>query len=129
MEILSQYAGATMADEGTRLLKKFIDEEGLEGAFAATRSGSYITGIVPEHMHKDTYIAMTAIIHGGAETLSMEMRTPIDYVIVRLSSTTLLVTGLGAKAILGIVGTSHKIDSAMIQKAKDLAKVLEKHIH
>ena len=118
-----------MVDDGTRLLKKFMEDEGLEGAFVATRSGSYITGIVPEHMHKDTYIAMTAIIHGGAETLSMEMRTPIDYVIVRLSATTLLITGLGAKAILGLVGTSHKIDSSMIQKAKDLAKTLETHIN
>ena len=116
-----------MVDEGTRLLKKFMDNEGLLGAFATTRSGSYLAGLVPEHMHKDTYVAMTAIIHGGAETLSMEMRAPIDHVLVRLSSTTLLITGLGDKALLAIVGTSHKFDAILIQKAKDLSKTLEKH--
>jgi predicted regulator of Ras-like GTPase activity (Roadblock/LC7/MglB family) len=118
-----------MVDEGTLQLKKFMDDEALQGAFVATRSGSYIAGHVPEHMHKDTYVAMTAIIHGGAETLSMEMRTPMDHVIVRLSSTSLLIVGLGTKAILAVIGTSHKLDANMIQKAKDLAKSLEKYFH
>ena len=117
-----------MVDEATRLLKKFMDDEGLEGAFAATRSGSYITGIVPEHMHRDTYVAMAAIIHGGAETLSMEMRTPMEHVIVRLSSTTLLILGLGTKAILAVVGTSHKFEPDLIHKAKELAKSMEKYL-
>lgn len=118
-----------MVDEATRLLKKFMDDEGLQGTFVATRSGSYIAGHVPEHMHKDTYVAMAAIIHGGAETLSMEMRAPMDHVTVRLSSITLLIVGLGSKAILAIVGTSHKIDGNMIQKSKDLAKSLENYFH
>jgi len=118
-----------MVDEGTRQLKKFMDDEGLQGAFVATRSGSYVAGFVPEHMHKDTYVAMTAIIHGGAETLSMEMRAPMDHIIVRLSSTTLLLVGLGPKAILAVVGTSHKFDADTIQKAKDQAKALEKFFH
>jgi predicted regulator of Ras-like GTPase activity (Roadblock/LC7/MglB family) len=118
-----------MVDDAARVLKKFMDDEGLLGACVATRSGSYITGVVPEHMHRDTYVAMTAIIHGGAETLAMEMRTPMDHVIVRLSSTTLLIVGLGTKAILAIIGTSHKFEPALIQRAKDLAKSLDKYIH
>jgi len=117
-----------MVDEAIARLKKFKDDEALQGAFIATRSGTYVAGEVPERMHRDTYVAMTAIIQGGAETLSMEMRAPMDHIIVRFSTTSLLIISLGNKGILALVGTSHKLDPAFLTRAKELARALEAHI-
>jgi predicted regulator of Ras-like GTPase activity (Roadblock/LC7/MglB family) len=117
----------TMVDEATSLLEGFCSDEGLTGAFAATRSGNYICGVLPEGQHRDTFVAMTAIIHGGAETTSMEMKKQLGHVTVDFSEGRMIVMSLGTKAILALIGQD--IDAAMVTKAKDLSKKLEGHIH
>jgi len=119
-------AGDAIVKEITARLDAFCQTEGLTGAFAATRSGNYICGILPEGQHRDTYVAMTAIIHGGAETTSMEMKKQLDHIAVKFSDGQMTVINLGTKAILAILGPN--IDDDLLAKTKALAKELEGHI-
>jgi predicted regulator of Ras-like GTPase activity (Roadblock/LC7/MglB family) len=116
-----------MVDEASILLEEFYSGEGLTGAFVATRSGNFICGVLPEGQHRDTFVAMTAIIHGGAETTSMEMKKTLGHVKVEFSEGQMLVMSLGTKAILSLIGG--KLDDGLVAKAKDLSKRLEGYIH
>jgi predicted regulator of Ras-like GTPase activity (Roadblock/LC7/MglB family) len=110
----------------TARLDAFCQAEALTGAFAATRSGNFICGVLPEGQHRDTFVAMTAIIHGGAETTSMEMKKQLDHVTVNFSDGKMVVINLGTKAILAILGPN--IDEPLVTKTKALVKDLEGQI-
>lgn len=116
-----------MAGSMEELLTEFCQKEGLTGAFSATRSGNFIAGIVPKGQHRDTFVAMTAIVHGGAETISLEMKVPLGQVRIDLSDHEMVILAMGSNAILSVVGTG--IDTDLIGKARALAKDLEGHIH
>jgi len=116
-------AGDDIVKEITARLDAFCQAEGLTGAFAATRSGNFICGVLPEGQHRDTFVAMTAIIHGGAETTSMEMKKQLEHITVNFSDGKMVVINLGTKAILAIVGTG--IDNDLVAKAKALVKEIE----
>lgn len=111
-----------MAEDITRILKEFAEKEGLSGAFMATRSGNFIGGLVPEGQHRDTFVAMTSIIHGGAETISMEMRDPIKHVRVQLGNGLLVVLGVGTTAILALMGKD--MGPEIVPRAEALVKDL-----
>lgn len=113
-------------EEATGLLRKFCEETGCTGAFAATRSGNFICGKLPEGQHRDTFVAMTAIIHGGAETISMELKRPLETVSVNYQGGTMTVLGLGTKAILAVAAKS--FDKNISEGLKAVAKELEKFI-
>jgi predicted regulator of Ras-like GTPase activity (Roadblock/LC7/MglB family) len=106
-------------EDTTARLVRFCKELGLTGAFTATRSGNFISGVLPEGQHRDTFVAMTAIIHGGAETTSMELKSHLDHILVNFSQLQMLVMGLGTKAILGIIGQG--IGPDIIEKTRALA--------
>ncbi len=113
-------------DEATNLMSVYCEKEGMTGAFTATRSGNYICGVLPDGQHRDTFVAMTAIIHGGSETISMEMGIPLENVTVKLKDGAMLVMSLGSKAILAIIGKG--IDLSKVDRAMSLAKELEKYV-
>ena len=116
-------AGDNVMKEITARLDAFCQAEGLTGAFTATRSGNFICGILPEGQHRDTFVAMTAIIHGGAETTAMEMKKQLDHITVNFSDGKMVVINLGTKAILAILGP--RIDDPLVAKTKALVKDLE----
>lgn len=113
-------------EEATQILKKFCEETNCSGAFTATRSGNYICGVLPGGQHRDTFVAMTAIIHGGAETISMEMKKPLVRVTIQIQDGAMSVLSLGTKAILALAGNN--MDEKIFQRAEALVKDLEKFI-
>jgi predicted regulator of Ras-like GTPase activity (Roadblock/LC7/MglB family) len=113
-------------EDATQTLKSFCDKTNCSGAFAATRSGNFICGILPEGQHRDTFVAMTAIVHGGAETISMEIKKPLERVTIKIQGGYMSIFSLGTKAILALTGEDMGED--VIKKVGELVKDLEKFI-
>jgi predicted regulator of Ras-like GTPase activity (Roadblock/LC7/MglB family) len=105
------------------LLKTFKSKQSVSGAFVATRSGLYIGGPVPEGKHRDTFVAMAAIIHGGAETSALELGTPLKTIVINFSDSQMLIMGIGTKALLTVTAASMTDD--LVSKSEHLAKDLE----
>jgi predicted regulator of Ras-like GTPase activity (Roadblock/LC7/MglB family) len=112
-----------MVTKAEELLTSFKSENKLLAVFAASRSGVFIGGPVPDGKHRDTFVAMAAIIHGGAETTALEMNKPLKNVVVNFSDSQMLITTIGNRALLTIVAP--KIDGELMERGNQLAKEIE----
>lgn len=60
----------------------------------------HIAGKVPDGAHQETFVAMSAILLGAAETAASELREECKDVTVYLNSSKLYITSAGPKALL-----------------------------
>ncbi len=65
-----------------------------------SRSGTHIAGDVPKKAHRETYVAMSAILLGSAETATSELDDHLNYVLVDLDDSRILIQDGGPSAIL-----------------------------
>jgi predicted regulator of Ras-like GTPase activity (Roadblock/LC7/MglB family) len=65
-----------------------------------SRSGVLIAGDVPSGVHSETFVAMSAIIIGAAETASTELKTSLNYLNLEMKDSKLILIGAGTKALL-----------------------------
>ncbi len=80
-----------------------------------SRSGMHIGGDVPENAHLETFVAMSAILLGSAETATSELKEELSHVIVELKESRVLVMNDGPQALLAI----------KMPKSSDIEKVLK----
>ncbi len=80
-------------------LKKNSD---VTDATIISRSGMHIAGNVPEHAHRETFVAMSAILLGAAETATSELKEKLSHVTIELKNTYILILNCGPKALLAI---------------------------
>ncbi len=85
-----------------RLLEKLKENPDVEDVTLISRSGMHIAGNVPEHSHRETYIAMSAILLGAAETATSELKEDLSHVVVVLKGSKILVLNGGPKALLAL---------------------------
>jgi predicted regulator of Ras-like GTPase activity (Roadblock/LC7/MglB family) len=99
-------------------IEKILDEiRSIPSVYDATvvsRSGMHIAGDSPRGVHLETYVAMSAILLGAAETATAEMKDRLQYVLIELSRGKMLLTAAGTRALL-VVTASHEMP------AQDLA--------
>ncbi|MDG6220505.1 MAG: roadblock/LC7 domain-containing protein [Candidatus Thermoplasmatota archaeon] len=98
-------------------LSKIRKAEGIQAATVVSRSGMHVAGSTPEKVHMETFVAMSAIVVGAAETASSELKGDLKWVEIRTNTHTLVMTGLGKKAILAITANPEV-------KAEDLLSLL-----
>lgn len=93
-------------------IDKILDEvRSIPSVYEATvvsRSGMHIAGDSPKGVHLETYVAMSAILLGAAETATAEMKDKLQYVSVELSRGKMLLTSAGNRALL-VVTASHEM--------------------
>lgn len=87
-------------------------------ATVVSRSGMHIAGDSPRGVHLETYVAMSAILLGAAETATAEMKDKLQYVSVELGRGKMILTSAGTRALL-VVTSSHEIQT------QDLANKLK----
>jgi predicted regulator of Ras-like GTPase activity (Roadblock/LC7/MglB family) len=93
-----------------------------------SRSGMHIAGDPPEGVHLETFVAMSAILLGSAETAITELKGELEDVLVELDRSRIIVDSAGNKGLLVVVtNTKDNFDSlhSKVKKAaKDLSAVL-----
>jgi predicted regulator of Ras-like GTPase activity (Roadblock/LC7/MglB family) len=62
-------------------------------------------------VHLETYVAMSAILLGAAETATAEMKDKLLYVSVELNRGKMVLTSAGSRALL-VVTSSHEIQTS-----------------
>ena len=88
----------------------------------------HVAGKVPEGAHQETFVAMSAILLGAAETIASELRDESRDLVIQLSNSKLLINSAGPKALLvlrGDAGVDFAQHADVIRNAsKDLSGLL-----
>jgi len=69
-------------------------------ALVVSRSGMHIAGSAPQGAHLETFVAMSAILLGAAETATSELKETLEYLSVNLKNSKVVVISAGPKALL-----------------------------
>ncbi len=85
-----------------RLLEQLKENPDVEDVTLISRSGMHIAGNVPEHSHRETFVAMSAILLGAAETATSELKEDLSHVVIELKKSKILVLNGGPKALLAL---------------------------
>ena len=97
-------------------------------SLVVSRSGMHISGEAPNGVHLETFVAMSAILLGSAETAISELKGELEDVFVELDRSRIIIDSAGNKGLLVVVtNTKDNFDSvhAQVKKAaSDLADVL-----
>lgn len=91
-----------LADKMEDLLDEIKDTLDIEEITLISRSGMHIGGDVPEDAHLETYVAMSAILLGSAETATSELEEELSHVIVDLKKSRILVKNCGPSALMAV---------------------------
>ncbi len=88
------------ANSVERILEDIKENPKVIEVTLVSRSGTHIAGDVPKKAHRETYVAMSAILLGSAETATSELEDHLNYVLVDLDDSRILIQDGGPSAIL-----------------------------
>ena len=97
---------------------------GVKDAVLVSRSGMHVAGKVPEGAHQETFVAMSAILLGAAETVASEVRDDCRDIVIQLQSSKLLINSAGPKALLVLRAATDTDFSQHIDIIRNSAKEL-----
>lgn len=109
-------------------LEKLMDREGIHAATVVTRSGMHLAGRVPTGAHQETFVAMSAILLGAAETATSELREDLVSIQIDLHTKSLLVMRCTQKALLAIIVDAGTIPSELILDIGDELGAIEANL-
>ncbi len=97
-------------------IKKNLD---VDDVTLISRSGMHIGGDVPDNAHMETFVAMSAILLGAAETATSELDEELSHVVVELKNSRVLVMNNGPSALLAIKMSQDKDIDAVLEGIKE----------
>ena len=102
-------------------LEEILDEiRSVPSVYEATivsRSGMHIAGDAPKGVHLETFVAMSAILLGAAETATSELKDKLQYVAVELARGKMVLTSAGSRALLVVTASSDITTELLASKA------------
>ncbi len=106
-------------------LEQVLDEvRSIPSVYEATvvsRSGMHIAGDAPKGVHLETFVAMSAILLGAAETATAELKDKLQYVVIELGRGKMVLMSAGARALLVVTASKDMSTADLASKMKDLA--------
>ncbi len=84
------------------LLNEIKSIEGVETTTLISRSGMHISGEVPKKAHLETFVAMSAILVGAAETSTNELDEAFGFITIELDESKLLLHSISTKSLIVI---------------------------
>ena len=119
-----------MVDSGQvkGILEELDNDSNIVNSMVVSRSGMHIAGQAPPGAHIETFVAMSAILLGSAETAITDLKGELENVLVELDRSRIIIESAGNKALL-VVTTNTKENLgplvAQIKKAaSDIAQIL-----
>jgi len=108
------------------VLNRKLDDPKILSKTLVSRSGMHLAGGVPSSTHLETYVAMSAIILGAADTATSELNEKLSYVSVEMEGSRLVLIGLGAKALLVI----HTAKDMNVETLREMCKnIMEEEVN
>ncbi len=86
------------------VLHSIKQKEGITDAVMVSRSGMHIAGEVPPGVHTETFVAMSAILLGAAETSTSELKDKLKLVSIHLEHSTIFIETISNRGILVLRG-------------------------
>jgi len=90
-------------------------------ATVVSRSGMHIAGDAPKGVHLETFVAMSAILLGAAETATAELKDKLQYVVVELTRGKMLLAGAGNRALIVVTASNEMQTAELVTKVKEFA--------
>src|SRR5512136_1940697 len=113
-------------------LEETLDEiRSIPSVFEATivsRSGMHIAGDAPKGVHLETFVAMSAILFGAAETATAELKDKLQYVSIELTRGKMLLVNAGPRALLVVTSTKDMSTADLADKLKAFASKVSERI-
>lgn len=94
-------------------------------ATVVSRSGMHIAGDAPKGVHLETFVAMSAILLGAAETATAELKDKLQYVVVELTRGKMVLMSAGQRALLVVTASKDMSTSDLTAKMKDFAAKID----
>jgi predicted regulator of Ras-like GTPase activity (Roadblock/LC7/MglB family) len=85
------------------ILGELNSNSNIESSVLVSRSGMHIAGTAPEGVHLETFVAMSAILLGSAETAISDIKGELDNILVELDRSRIVIISAGNKALLVVV--------------------------
>lgn len=110
-------------------LEEVLDEiRSIPSVYEATvvsRSGMHIAGDAPKGVHLETFVAMSAILLGAAETATAELKDKLQSVSIELSRGRMVLVSAGTRALLVLTASKDISALDLAAKAKEFAAKIE----
>jgi predicted regulator of Ras-like GTPase activity (Roadblock/LC7/MglB family) len=94
-------------------------------ATVVSRSGMHIAGDPPKGAHLETFVAMSAILLGAAETATAELKDRLQFVTVELTRGRMVLVSAGPRALLILTASKDIPTNDLANKAKEFAAKIE----
>ena len=88
---------------------------GIADAVLVSRSGMHIAGKVPHGAHAETFVAMSAILLGAAETSTSELKEKLNIVTIMLEKSKVAIGVVSPKAVLVMKADKSMTDDDLLQ--------------
>ena len=96
------------------ILDNIKEKEGITDAVLVSRSGMHIAGKVPPGAHAETFVAMSAILLGAAETSTSELKEKLKIVTIMLEHSKVAIGVVSQKAALVIKSDLSESDENLL---------------
>jgi len=83
-----------------KIVKEIEEHSHVDDATIVSRSGMHIAGDIPRGAHMETYVAMSAILLGAAESATSELNSKLKFIVVQLDSGKFVLAPAGNRALL-----------------------------
>lgn len=97
-------------------------------ATVVSRSGMHIAGDAPKGVHLETFVAMSAILLGAAETATSELKDKLQYVYVELARGKMVLASAGPRALLVVTASKDIPTDQLAEKTREFATKIESKI-
>ncbi|MBN1677652.1 MAG: roadblock/LC7 domain-containing protein [Candidatus Thermoplasmatota archaeon] len=113
-------------------LEEVLDEiRSIPSVYEATvvsRSGMHIAGDSPKGVHLETFVAMSAILLGAAETATAELKDKLQNVSIELTRGRMVLVSAGNRALLVLTASKDISAADLATKAREFAAKIESKI-
>jgi hypothetical protein len=110
-------------------LEEVLDEiRSIPSVYEATvvsRSGMHIAGDAPKGAHLETFVAMSAILLGAAETATAELKDKLQYVVVELTRSKMILISAGQRALLVVTASKDMSTQELASKITVFAEKVD----
>jgi predicted regulator of Ras-like GTPase activity (Roadblock/LC7/MglB family) len=107
------------------ILDNIKKQNGVSDAVLVSRSGMHIAGDVPPGAHAETFVAMSAILLGAAETATSELKEKLNIVTIMLDSSKVAIGVVSQRAVLVLRAALTDSDERLLEILNTNADKLE----
>ena len=111
-----------------RIIKEIESHSSVQDAAIVSRSGMHVAGEVPRGAHMETYVAMSAILLGAAESATSELHDRLKYILVQLEEGKLVLAPAGKRALVVIKSTADANSQELSEMVRNFSDQIEKAI-